>query len=482
MCVDAMAHARHRRAHLRAPRRPAGRPRRAGGPIRRLREMAHAGDRRAAGGLRGARQPAGEPEPGQHATSAAARGGERCRACVGDLRRDRPAGRPGAGAAQRGLHGAARRRPDHRDAGHVVGAGHARRRSRPSSPRSATSTAPRCSATPATRSRPSGSSLRRRRLFGRQRMPQSRAEAEYHLARSLLAHDPVRARPVAARAARRFRTLGSDSWASRAEAVRMRAELSGGQVMRTGHHVPRSAPRSRPRRGRRVTSHDLERFGFGSDAAALRMTHELWRARRRRHPRRRRPGHPRSRRPRRWRCACSPTRCARRARPRAGATARPAATPPRGSTSSRRGWATSAASTCRRRPSCRATGSSASGSDSAVRSGRPDVVFEWSEWARHMSSQVVPLRPPPDEQLAEDLAELRDAAQRGRRLAVRPARARAARAGARASVVDDGLRRGPAARRRSTRCARALDDETALLSYVFSGDSLTVLVVTALAA
>ena len=43
----------------------------------------------------------------------------------------------------------------------------------------------------------------------------------------------------------------------------------------------------------------------------------------------------------------------------------------------------------------------------AVDSARPDVVFEWSERARHLSQSVVPLRPPPDPRLAADLAELR---------------------------------------------------------------------------
>jgi hypothetical protein len=48
-----------------------------------------------------------------------------------------------------------------------------------------------------------------------------------------------------------------------------------------------------------------------------------------------------------------------------------------------------------------------SGLRSAVRSGRPDVVFEWSERARHLSLQAIPVRPPRDDELAADLAELR---------------------------------------------------------------------------
>ncbi|MFT4213516.1 MAG: hypothetical protein QM622_01895, partial [Microbacterium sp.] len=46
------------------------------------------------------------------------------------------------------------------------------------------------------------------RVFGRNRMPQARAEAELQLARSLLRHDPARARRVAAAATRRFTAAG----------------------------------------------------------------------------------------------------------------------------------------------------------------------------------------------------------------------------------------------------------------------------------
>src|SRR5690606_28667372 len=39
--------------------------------------------------------------------------------------------------------------------------------------------------------------------------------------------------------------------------------------------------------------------------------------------------------------------------------------------------------------------------------GDPAVIFEWSERARLLNQQVVPLRPPPDPELAAHLAELR---------------------------------------------------------------------------
>ena len=312
-------------------------------------------------------------------------------------------------------------------------------------------------------------------VFGHQRMPQSRGEAEYHLARSLLAHDPVRARPVAARAARRFRTVGNDSWAARAEAVRMRAELSGGQIMRTGHHVP--APRRVPARSDvEGASGELERFGFGSDAAALRMTHELWRARR----------HEVDAGPARVirvpdtasmevRLLAYEVRAARAsARGRHGEARTQAAA----GLAELSAWLSDFGSLDLQTSAVmQGNGLIRVGLDSAVKSGRPEVVFEWSEWARHMSMQVLPLRPPPDGRLAEDLAELRMLRSEGGDWQSDP-RARDLRE--RMRERQWSMTGSAAIQPRATldEVQAALDDETALLSYVFSGDSLIVLVVT----
>ncbi len=43
----------------------------------------------------------------------------------------------------------------------------------------------------------------------------------------------------------------------------------------------------------------------------------------------------------------------------------------------------------------------------AVDVGTPDVLFEWSERARMLASRITPVRPPADEAMAADLAELR---------------------------------------------------------------------------
>ena len=312
-------------------------------------------------------------------------------------------------------------------------------------------------------------------VFGRQRMPQSRGEAEYHLARSLLAHDPVRARPVATRAARRFRTVGNDSWAARADAVRLRAELSGGQIMRTGHHVP--APRRVPARSDvEGASGELERFGFGSDAAALRMTHELWRARR-------------------HEVDAGPARVIR-VPETASMEVRLLAYEVRAARASARGrhseartqaaaglaelsaWLSDFGSLDLQTSAVmQGNGLIRVGLDSAVKSGRPEVVFEWSEWARHMSMQVLPLRPPPDVRLAEDLAELRMLRREDGDWQSDP-RARDLRERMRERQWSTTGSAAIQPRATLDEVQAALEDETALLSYVFSGDSLIVLVVT----
>ncbi|WP_347346026.1 CHAT domain-containing protein, partial [Microbacterium sp.] len=116
---------------------------------------------------------------------------------------------------------------------------------------------------------------------------------------------------------------------------------------------------------------------------------------------------------------------------------------------------------------------------SAVRSGRPGDVFDWSERARHLSQQVVPLRPPPDAALAADLAALRrlrdedgtgdwlsdpravELSERVRRRQWSATRA----SGVRERISLEGLR-------------AALPGDTAFVTYVFDETGLAVLAVT----
>ena len=78
--------------------------------------------------------------------------------------------------------------------------------------------------------------------FARHRAPRDRATADYHLARSLLSHDPERAAAVASASARRFR--GSAVPAGRCVPRRSLCErsLAVGRIDRAGD--ARSRPRS----------------------------------------------------------------------------------------------------------------------------------------------------------------------------------------------------------------------------------------------
>ncbi|MFE5407436.1 CHAT domain-containing protein [Microbacterium sp. NPDC056569] len=240
--------------------------------------------------------------------------------------------------------------------------------------------------------------------FARHGVRQDRAEAEYHLARSLLNHNPERAAQVAATAARRFRSIGSDGWAMRAEAIKLRAQLAVGRVDRSG--APVATPRALPRPAVVAEVADaLEAHGHRSDAALLRMSELLARLRRGADPR-----------------AVVVPRTPRWASLELGLLAhevRAERARVAGDESGARRYAAGGLElliTSRGAVgsldlsgsnSMQGLGVITAGLASAMRSGRPALVFEWSERARHLNQQMVPLRPPPDPELAADLAELR---------------------------------------------------------------------------
>lgn len=311
------------------------------------------------------------------------------------------------------------------------------------------------------------------RVFGAHRMPQARAEAEFQLAASLLTHDPAQARAVAASSAKRFRALGNETWASRADGVRLRAQLAGGRVTRRGD---RQRARWRPPAPGEVTAtaSALHARGFRSEAAALRMSDVLARARH----------------------AGAGDGAAIRVPPRASMEVRLLAHEARAARAAGAGrhaearahaaagldllarWQESFGSLdLQTAVAMHGSGLIFAGLDSAVRSQRPEHVFEWSERARHLSQQVVPLRPPPDARLAAELAEIRmlraddPAWTSNDRVAELRDRARERQWSATGAAAIE---------RRATlgQVQEALDDETALLSYVFSGDALHALVVT----
>ncbi|MDY0910254.1 CHAT domain-containing protein [Microbacterium sp. CFBP9034] len=310
-------------------------------------------------------------------------------------------------------------------------------------------------------------------IFGSHRMPQSRAEAEFHLARSLLSHDSARARKVAASAARRFRALGNTAWAARSDAVRLRAALGGLRVESTQDDHSRRLPASAEID---EVADQLIRSGFRGEAAALRIAAALARARRGEAV-----GHairvPVSS-PMEVQLMAAELRSARaEAAGRAAEARRRAA----GGLDVLGAWQRSFGS-LDLQTSVAMHGANLifAGLESAVRSGRPDVLFEWSERARHLSQQVLPLRPPPDPALASELAELRMLRAEnpgGDWLSVPRAAALRERARQRqwaSTGAVDGEERLDLERLRAE-----LADDTALIAYVYSGTALVALVCTA---
>lgn len=337
--------------------------------------------------------------------------------------------------------------------------------------------------------------------FGRHRIPQERAKAEFQLARSLLNHDPARAARVAATAVRRFRAAGSDGWMLRADAVRLRALLAVGRLDRAGTPIPVAARLPSVALVSDVVA-GLERAGLGDEAAALRFTEQL--ARLRLAARRVRVGGERRGNRRTDEAGAGDARAdearERPVRVRRGASlevvtlahevraerARAAGR----EALSRRLAAQGVDLVEQTRQSVGSLDFQASGGmhalglltmglASAVRSRRPDVVFEWAERARHMSLQTIPLRPPPDADAASDLAELRLLRSENPGADwFADARATELRDRARERQWSQTGSAGVRARVDLHVAQAALDAETAVLGYVFDGGSLVALVAT----
>ncbi|MCP2637972.1 CHAT domain-containing protein [Microbacterium sp. HD4P20] len=313
-------------------------------------------------------------------------------------------------------------------------------------------------------------------VFGTYRMRQSRAEAEFQLARSLLSHDADRARTVAAAAARRFRALGNDAWAARAEGIRLRAALAG-EVGSRGSPPPARRLTRASRAAVAASVEQLVRHGFQNEAASLRLTAALADAR-----------------------TGGLVPGVLRIPKRASMEVQLLTHEVRAARASRNGRPTQVRANIARgldtlaewqrsfgsldlQTSVAMHGASLmfAGLRSALASGRPDVVFEWSERARQLSQQVAPLRPPPDPEMAAELAQLRmlraENADRGGDWLSDP-RAAALRERARERQWT-AVRSGAAYDRISlTELQEGLEDGTAFVTYVFTGVEMAALVVT----
>lgn len=298
------------------------------------------------------------------------------------------------------------------------------------------------------------------------RQPRMRADAELALARSLLTHDPERARAVGATAARLYARAGNEVSALRAEAVRLRAELALG---------PSPQRRSTTRPGRQIDEVvlGLEAAGLRHDAEVLRVARDLAEV----------DGPGRAASVRRI-----PTSAPIELRTLA-AEARAAGALAAGRNFQARkcaaagldqlvAWQAAFGSLDLQTSIVMYGGGLLrTGLKAALRSGRPDVIFDWSERARHLSSTVVPLRPPPDEEAAADLEELRmlrwedaDALESGRAAGLRD-RVRARQWSMTGSISTERRVSLPEMR-------EALGSDTALLAYVYSGEELNVLLIT----
>ncbi|GAB3603658.1 CHAT domain-containing protein [Microbacterium aureliae] len=312
------------------------------------------------------------------------------------------------------------------------------------------------------------------RVFGAHRMQQARGEAELHLARSLLAHDPARAAKVAAAAARRFRTVDSEAWAARADGVRVRAELAEGVVDRDG--MPAPASRRTPGADEIAeVARALRAHGLAADATAVELAGRLRGATdggRRRAPGRLPAAAPIDVRLLAHRVAVRSSLDAGReteARRRAAAGLDELAR-----------WQSAFASLdLQSAVAVHGLPLMMAGLSSAMRTGRADVLFEWSERARHFSQRVVPVRPSPDPAAAADLAELRSlraesgpgdwlATPRAAELHDRVRRRQWSATGS--DGLDDHVS--------MAELAAMLDDDTAVLSYVWSAERVACVVVT----
>jgi len=309
--------------------------------------------------------------------------------------------------------------------------------------------------------------------LGHHRAPRERATADYHLARSLLSHDPERAAIAAAAAARRFNSIGSPGWTVRAQAILLRAKLAVGRIDRAGTPV-RVSRRLPPADSVAGVVDALRGHGFEPEAESLRLTDAL--ARIRRDPATRMPpvriG---SRMPLEPALLAHEVRAAHAAALGKESEVRRHAA--RGLELLDRTQQAVGSLDLQVSAAMRASGLITSGLSSAVRSARHDVIFDWAERARLLSQPIIPVRPPPDPEVAADLAELRvlrSAQPLGDWLA-----------SPRAALLRDRARErqwsrtgaGEAHSRTSLGEVReCLGEHDVLLTYVFDGTRLAVLV------
>jgi tetratricopeptide (TPR) repeat protein len=232
--------------------------------------------------------------------------------------------------------------------------------------------------------------------YGAQRLRRFQAECEYVLAQTLLREDPRQARLIARRSARRFASHGSRVWSARADALGIAAEIGSGHG---SHNLLRQADR---------LVEDLRSEGLDTEADQLalvsaRLAHrrgDLDGARARLRTVRLSPD------------AAIPLRLLRQEVRADLAHARHRPTQARREItrglSELHHWQSSFGSLDLQSTLVgHGRDLATRGLDSALDDGRPELVHEWSERARALVGRVAPVRPPRDQQIAADLAALR---------------------------------------------------------------------------
>ncbi len=232
--------------------------------------------------------------------------------------------------------------------------------------------------------------------YGSRRLRTFQAECELTLAGTLLRQDPQRARVVARRSARRFRSQASPARALRADATALSAEIAAGA--RSPSVLARAQELAAQLRAQGVEA-DATVLELLAGRVAVRRD-ELDRARQVLRPIRVQASTP------------LPTRLLSREVRAELASAR--GDPVRARGHVRAGltelheWQSSFGSLDLQSTLVgHGRELARMGLALALDTGDPATVFEWSERARALAGRVTPVRPPPDEQLREDLTELR---------------------------------------------------------------------------
>lgn len=232
--------------------------------------------------------------------------------------------------------------------------------------------------------------------YGSRRLRRFQADCELALAATLLREDPTRARAVARRAARRFRAGGRELPGLRADAIALQAEVAADSRRRALVDELLDLAEALDGRGHR---HEANLLGVSAARLEVRLG-RVDRAETRLRSTPQRKGEPIA-----LRLARREVRAeAAQARGHGGRARRHV----QAGLGELHAWQSSFGS-LDLQSSIVGHGRELAvlGLRSALADGRPSLVYEWTERARHLTSRVAPVLPPGDPELAADLTELR---------------------------------------------------------------------------